>query len=53
MPGGIRKHLFASKQQWRWAFGTKQPWALKHAKATEVARPFATLPRRTTRKGKK
>lgn len=53
MPGSVRDHLFASKQQWRWAFATRQPWARRHAEANKVARPFRTLPRRTTGKGSK
>lgn len=51
MAGGVKQHLFASKQQWRWAFATKQSWARKHAEANKVARPFRTLPRRTSSKG--
>lgn len=43
MPGS---HQFASKAQWRWAFATHQPWARRHAEATEVGRGFKTLPAR-------
>jgi len=47
MPG---THRFASKAQWRWAFGTHQPWARRHAEATEVSRGgYKALP---TRKGR-
>lgn len=47
MPG---QHRFASKAQWRWAFGTHQPWARRHAEATEVSRGgYRALPRRKGR----
>lgn len=53
MPGkSVKDHLFASKQQWRWAFATHQPWAHKHAEANKVAHPYKTLPRRTTARRK-
>lgn len=43
-----RSQGFASKQQWKWAWATRQPWARKHAHATPGGKKarYRRLPRR-------
>ena len=46
--GAPPKHGFVSRQQWKWAFATRQPWAREHAHKTKGGKGvrFRRLPPR-------